>query len=37
VKFRWNGADYQGVMMSRMLDLDNAGGSWESQVEVLGG
>jgi len=37
VRFRWNGADYQGVMMSRMLDLDNAGGSWESQVEVLGG
>ena len=37
VKFRWNGADYQGVMMSRMLDLDNAGGSWESQIEVLGG
>ena len=37
VRFRWNGADYQGVMMSRMLDLDNAGGSWESQIEVLGG
>ena len=37
VRFRWNGADYQGVMMSRMLDLDNADGSWESQVEVLGG
>ena len=37
VRFRWNGADYQGVMMSRMLDLDNAGGCWESQVEVLGG
>ena len=37
VRFRWNGTDYQGVMMSRMLDLDNAGGSWESQVEVLGG
>ena len=37
VRFRWNGADYQWVMMSRMLDLDNAGGSWESQIEVLGG
>ena len=37
VRFRWKGADYQGVMMSRMLDLDNAGGSWESQLEVLGG
>jgi len=37
VRFRWNGTDYQGVMMSRMLDLDNAGGSWESQLEVLGG
>jgi len=37
VQFRWNGADYQGVMMSRMLDLDNAGRSWESQIEVLGG
>ena len=37
VRFRWNGTDYQGVMMSRMLDLDNAGRSWESQIEVLGG
>ena len=37
VRFRWNGADYQWVMMSRMLDLDDAGGSWESQIEGLGG
>ena len=37
VRFMWKGSNYQGVLMSRMMDLDNGDGPWESQLEVLGG
>jgi len=37
VKFAWKGNIRKGIIVSRMMDLDNADGAWESQVEVLGG
>ena len=35
VKFAWKGNIRNGVIVSRMMDLDNAEGPWESQLEVL--
>ena len=37
VQFSWKGNTWNGVIVSRMMDLDNADGPWESQLEVLGG
>ena len=35
VQFIWKGNAWNGVIVSRMMDLDNAEGPWESQLEVL--
>ena len=35
VKFAWKGIIRNGVIVSRMMDLDNADGPWESQLEVM--
>ena len=35
VKFVWKGNTWNGVIVSRMMDLDNADGPWESQLEVM--
>ena len=37
VQFTWKGNTWKGVIISRMLDLDNADGPWNSQMEVVYG
>lgn len=35
VRFTWQGQSYQGLLISRMLSLDNVEGPWLSQLEVV--
>ena len=37
VQFAWKGDTRKGIIVSRMMDLDNADGPWESQLEVIYG
>ena len=37
IQFSWKGNTRKGVIISRMLDVDNADGPWESQMEVIYG
>lgn len=35
LQFTWQGRTYQGMLSRRLLNLDNADGPWQSQLEVV--